>query len=129
MKLQKNYEKWHKLKCFINASKKNIYFNEREIWFCSIGFNIGYEQDGKNDMYERPVIILKKFNNRIFLGIPITSTVKDNKFYYVFNYKNKQYSAILSQIRLLDAKRLTRKIRFLLKSEFTELKLKLKNLI
>ncbi len=31
------------------------------IW-CSIGINVGDEEDGKNELYERPVLVIKKFN-------------------------------------------------------------------
>jgi hypothetical protein len=37
--------------------------HEREIWWCSMGVNIGDEEDGKNELFERPVLILRKFNN------------------------------------------------------------------
>ena len=31
---------------------------------------MGFEEDGKNDNFVRPVLVLKKFNNDMFLGIP-----------------------------------------------------------
>ena len=32
-------------------------FKERDIWWVSIGVNIGYEEDGKHEKYLRPVLI------------------------------------------------------------------------
>ena len=44
--MKKDFEKWHKKKTDIDNSSKRLFFHEREVWFCSIGMNIGYEQDG-----------------------------------------------------------------------------------
>ena len=42
----------------------------------------------------------------LFLGIPLTTTQKDSKFYHSFIFKdNKISTAILSQIKLFDSKR------------------------
>ena len=54
---------WSKKKIEINNSNKYPrFFKEREIWWASIGSNVGSEEDGKNNDFERPVLILKKFN-------------------------------------------------------------------
>ena len=51
---------WTKLKIRLHVSEDEpVYFREKEIWWASLGANIGYEQDGKNDNFERPVLILK----------------------------------------------------------------------
>lgn len=49
-----------------------------------MGQNIGFEQNGKGDNFVRPVIILKKFNKNMFFGIPLSTQIKDGKFYYYF---------------------------------------------
>ncbi|MDP2947866.1 MAG: type II toxin-antitoxin system PemK/MazF family toxin [Nanoarchaeota archaeon] len=106
-------------------------FYEREIWYCHLGENVGFEQDGKGDDYLRPVVIIKKFNNEIFWGIPLTSTIKKSKYYFMINFSenNEKSSAILSQIKLIDAKRLSYKIGVVETGEFKLLTKKLKDLI
>ncbi len=100
------FDNWNQTKKKIER-KKRIYFHIREIWFIKIGKNIGDEQDGKGENFLRPVLILKKFNKNIFLGIPLTSSSKKGKFYFNFQFLEDIKSiAILSQIRLFDAKRL-----------------------
>lgn len=37
-----------------------VKFNEREVWWCAIGVNVGYEIDGKGKDFARPVLVLKK---------------------------------------------------------------------
>ncbi len=116
--MDEDYNDWNNLKKSLSKGESNIFFHEREVWYCSIGKNIGYEEDGKNELFERPILIIKKFNNDIFLSIPLTSSSKDNIYYFKYELNNREYSGILSQIRLLDRKRLSRKIGMIKKSDF-----------
>ncbi|PID34747.1 MAG: hypothetical protein CR971_01625 [candidate division SR1 bacterium] len=48
-------------KYFLHSqSGKKTFINMREIWYVSLGNNIGYEEDGKGNDYKRPVLVLKK---------------------------------------------------------------------
>ena len=126
----KDYSLWHKLKAFLNNEKPRVYFHPGEIWFCNLGMNIGFEQDGDGEQYLRPVIVFRKFNNEIFWAIPLTKTRKEGRYYYPFSFRpNSESTAILSQIRLLDAKRLKYKTGSVRPSDFAEIKQKLKLLL
>lgn len=54
----KDFDRWHAKKRALHEDElDNIpYYNEREVWFCVMGCNIGYEQDGKGNEYVRPVL-------------------------------------------------------------------------
>ena len=106
----KDYQAWHTLKSTIQHSYPEKLFREREIWWCSVGANVGFEQDGKNQRFERPVLILRKFNRGMFWGLPMTSQAKQGKFYASFLLKNSPVTAIVSQLRVLSSKRLIRRI-------------------
>jgi len=115
----KNYKNWHNLKSDIENRGQEKKFREREIWWCSLGENIGFEQDGKNEKFERPVLVLRKFNKGMFFGLPLTSKIKEDKFHtgFVVKTKNKKGEfeenesfAILSQLRLLSSKRIIRRV-------------------
>ncbi len=67
MNYHKDFDGWIDLKKLL-SSKNPPTFQEREIWWCSIGINVGFEIDGKNDKYLRPVLIFRKFNKNIFFG-------------------------------------------------------------
>ncbi len=108
--MKKDFLKWHKLKKNIENNCLGKLFNEREIWWCSIGENIGFEQDGKNSNFERPVLVLRKFNSEMYWGLPMTSKNKKGRFYFTFNLKNKKTTAILSQLRIFSSKRLIRRM-------------------
>lgn len=119
----KDFKQWNDLKVNINNSlNKRLFFSEREIWFCSVGENIGFEQDGKGENFLRPVLIIKKFNKEVFWGVPLTSNLKQNKYYFQIKIRNKLNSIILSQIRLIDGKRLKYRIGILENNIFTEIK-------
>ena len=120
--MKKDFDNWNKLKKDLDLKEKLPTFKQREIWWCHIGLNIGDEENGKNTNYHRPILIIKKFNKRIFLAIPLTTQIKDNLYYHKVNFQNKTQCAMLSQIRILDVKRLDRKMGKLTSEEFENIK-------
>jgi mRNA-degrading endonuclease toxin of MazEF toxin-antitoxin module len=127
----KKYDKWNEVKKDIVIKNKNLTFKVREIYWLSVGQNIGYEIYGKGDEYLRPVLILRKFSKESFLGIPLTSVSKNDMFHFEFTPINKvkiNY-AILSQIKLFSAKRIKSKMGKISQDDFKSLKEKLKVLI
>ncbi len=117
---------WTKIKIRIHIAERLIYFDERDIWWASLGVNIGHEQDGKNERFERPVVIIKKFNRHLFWALPFTSTIKPaSAYYYTFDHDGKQESVILTQLRILSDRRLLRKIGRFPKMDFIEVKQRL----
>jgi len=128
--MNKDFSKWHDKKLQIDGIEKRPFFHEREIWWCSLGVNVGFEQDGGGKDFLRPVIIFRKFNNEIFWAIPLTHTDKTTKYYFQFIFENNAVSAvILSQIRLVDACRLSHKIYDMPEKKFEELIKKFKGLL
>lgn len=86
------------------------YFKEREVWWCALGVNIGYEEDGKGPDFSRPVLIVRKFG-ALFYGVPLSTTPKRGPFYHAFTYKPERGEsvALLSHLRSLDSRRLLHK--------------------
>ena len=126
--MDKKFNEWNEIKKATHKIKKKVYFKERDIFFIRIGENIGFEQSGKGDMFLRPVIILKKFNNNFFMGIPLTTTTKEGIYYFEFEFTNKKSKAILSQIKSFDVKRIKHKIGVINQKDFKKLKEKIGNL-
>ncbi|MEJ0053179.1 MAG: type II toxin-antitoxin system PemK/MazF family toxin [bacterium] len=120
--MPKDYTKWHEVKSAIEEHRNPPFFNEREVWWSSLGANIGTEQDGKNARFERPVIIVRKFNKDLFWGVPATLQSKDDAFHFGFMLSGIEQRAIVSQIRTLSAKRLIRRIGKLPEPKFAGLK-------
>ncbi|HEY4476399.1 MAG TPA: type II toxin-antitoxin system PemK/MazF family toxin [Candidatus Paceibacterota bacterium] len=119
MKGPKVFDSWNSDKKLIHFSEASPpYFKEREIWWCALGVNVGVETDGKNDNFERPVLLLAGFNKEMAWVLPITSRSNKSRFYYPLEYEGQKQWIILSQIRTISTKRLLRKIRVLSEEEF-----------
>ena len=119
--MQKDFDGWNKLKKSLDSNARPEYFHERDIWFCSIGINIGSEQNGHNENFERPVLILKKWSNDTFVGLPLTSKLKKGNYFFDLSTKEEVSIVLLCQIRTLDRKRLLRKIDVLPRAKFNEI--------
>ena len=118
----KDFDKWNNIKKKVEGHTYP-FFHEREIFYARLGINIGFEQCGKGEDFERPVLILKKFNNSVFWGIPLSTTSKTGKYYYHFEFFPKKRSvAIIPQMKLIDAKRLDRKIGKMSTDDFLSIK-------
>ncbi len=128
LSMEKDFWKWHQFKRILNISEKNTEFHEREVWFCSIGINVGIEMDGKNNNFSRPVLILRRFNLETFWEIPLTSKLKSGK-YYLRLKSMPQSNLVLSQLRLWDKKRLIKKMLTIHEDEFERVKSRIRSLL
>jgi mRNA interferase MazF len=129
-KNMKNFNDWNQQKQKVHEDEQRLYFYEQEIWFCKMGVNIGFEQDGKGEDFRRPIVVIKKFNKEVFLGVPLTAQIKKGKYYFpMLKFNKKDNFAIISQLRLVDSKRLIRRLHKMKINEFLELKKAIVNLI
>lgn len=120
--MKKDFELWNGEKALIHNSGGRPFFHEREVWFCHLGENVGFEQDGKGKNFGRPVIVFRKFNHEVLWAIPLTTRNKTGKFYLPIDMKDGlPRKAILSQLRLIDSKRLYQKIGSIDKEQYREL--------
>lgn len=108
--MAKDYSKWHELKVKIEEEHQPPLFREREIWWCSLGANIGFEQDGKHDRFERPVLVLRKFNREMLWVLPLSTKLKEGAYYHPFLLSGEKRVVLLSQHRTISSKRLIRRI-------------------
>jgi mRNA interferase MazF len=123
-------DKWHEIKKDISKENKKIVIPKaREVYWASIGENIGYEQNGKGEIFSRPVLIVKRFSRNMFFGIPLSTQIKDGNFFYNFDFLEQQSNALLVQARLYDTKRLENRLGMIEKSDFVNIKIKLKELL
>lgn len=68
--------------------------------------------DGKHELFERPVLILKKYSKDICFVLPLTSQVKDPPPWYqvVVSLEGKKSAVNITQGRTISKKRLLRKM-------------------
>ena len=120
--MKKDFQKWHLLKSKIEEEKIAPLFGEQEVWWCSLGANVGVEADGRNESFERPVLIFRKFNRQMFWGLPITTKKRVGKFYFTFILGGAEQTVVLSQVKTLSGKRLLRRLGKLSDNQFGLLK-------
>jgi mRNA interferase MazF len=101
---------WCKIAVSLRLKRQKILFKEGEIWWCSIGMNVGIEVFGKGSRFTRPVLIFKKLDSDSFLGIPLTSQPKEGDWYSPIRYDGAESMALLAQARVFDSCRLTKRI-------------------
>jgi mRNA interferase MazF len=130
MKNIKLFDNWNNVKKKTDKSIRTQEYKERDIWWCKIGINIGDEEDGKKKNFSRPILIIKGFSHNVFWCLPLSTTIKNNKYYFKLGkVSGKEASVIISQIRLLDRKRLINKIGVLNKEKFEEIRKAVRSLI
>ena len=127
--MQKDFDRWNYKKKFLeDHAHAHLPFHEREIWWCSLGLNLGDEQDGKNEYFERPVLVFRKFNDRLAWVIPLTSRLKKGIYYHTLTYGGRDSILILSQLRLVSVKRFRRFVRKVSLDHFDLIRAKLRSL-
>jgi len=105
------FDNWNEVKKKLHQQKREAqFFKERQIWWCSIGQNLGSENYGKGETFTRPILIYRKLSDRIFLGIPLTTKIKSGSWYVAIRQNNIVINAQLHQIRIYDKKRLRNKV-------------------
>lgn len=128
--MKKDFDRWNSRKKELNNETEVNFYKERDFRWCSLGVNVGFEQDGTSETYRRPVLIIRAFSRNVCLVIPLTTSTKKNKYHFsVGNVAGKNAFAILSQIRLIDTKRLHDPLGHMNKGEFEKIKKAIRDLI
>ena len=104
--MKKDFDNWNKLKKQLEINETKIFANVRDIWWCSIGLNVGTELCGKNEFFERPVLVIKVFNKDTIKVVPLTSKEKSGRYYFELNFNGIKSYASLSQVKTISTRRL-----------------------
>jgi mRNA interferase MazF len=116
------FDEWNEIKKSIE-NNQFIYTKNAEIYNALIGQNVGFEQSGKGEKFFRPILIFKVFSQYTALAIPLSTTKRRGKYYFEFSFiENKTSVALLSQIRLIDTRRLYKKMGRMNKKDFQNMK-------
>lgn len=127
IKMKNDFDHWNSVKQDLNIRSSNTFAYPREVWWCSLGINIGAEINGKNENFERPVIILKVYNKETMLILPLTTKEKNDTFHHKIQTERKTVWVKLTQSRVISNHRLLRKVDVLGEEEFSNLKIAWKN--
>lgn len=107
-----DYNEWNECKQKITVRESPL-FHEREVWITSIGLNIGTEINGKQQLFVRPVLVLRKLNRHQFIGVPLT-TKPQNPIHSVglakVHFLARESVCICTHLRTFSSKRLQRRL-------------------
>lgn len=117
--MAKDFDTWNSKKKDIQENGNNKYYHPRDIWWCKLGLNIGFEQDGKDEDFQRPVLVVFGFGKNTCVVIPLTTSNQEHKYRMSIGLiDGKEAKAIISQIKVVDTKRFIEKIDVLDKEIF-----------
>ena len=105
-----NYDEWNEIKKSIQENNKILPFREREVWWYAAGKNIGTEINGKGARFSRPILIIRKYGQSSFLGIPLSTQLHQGRWYTYIDIKKEKRCVLLSQVGSFSAKRLLSRI-------------------
>jgi mRNA interferase MazF len=112
--MKKDFDGWNETKKRTDSRRRAPFYHEREVWWCTLGINVGSEENGSGEEYRRPAVILKGLSIETCLIVPLTTSAKDHPLRVAVGLiGGKEARAILSQMRVIDTKRLVRKIEYL----------------
>jgi mRNA-degrading endonuclease toxin of MazEF toxin-antitoxin module len=128
--MQKEFDQWNEKKKLAQAKIGIPFFRAREVWWCTLGVNVGSEEDGSGEEYRRPVVILKGLSGHTCLIVPLTTATQKHHFRLSLGIVDKKHSfAMLSQIRTIDTKRFVRKIGYVDKDVFYKIRKAVKDML
>ena len=107
---RKNFGGWIKVKKALHYRGKIRNVKVGEIWWSSIGENVGVEICGKGKSFIRPVVVIKKIGRYSFWAIPLTSKQHEGNWYASFEFQGNVEFAVVSQIQCMSVSRLQRKM-------------------
>lgn len=127
--MNKKFSEWIDVKEKLHEKNMNVpYVNQGDIWWASVGENIGQEVNGKNKEFSRPIIILKKLAFGFYFVIPVTTRPKYGTWYVPFYYNKRSMIACLHQSRAMDYRRLWSRMGELDSDDFSRIKAGFKRL-
>ncbi|MFA5792265.1 MAG: type II toxin-antitoxin system PemK/MazF family toxin [Candidatus Gracilibacteria bacterium] len=115
----KRFLDWDNLKERLHSiMHKPPFVSEGEIWWASLGENIGAEINGKSNDFTRPVLIFRKLSNGFYFIIPLTTQNHTGTWYVNYKQGGLNITACLHQARSIDFRRLHRRLGELDQTDF-----------
>lgn len=127
--MQKDFDKWNSIKKELENKQQKFFFKEGEIWWMSVGVNVGNESCGKGEIFRRPVLILRKLSSNNFIGVPLSTKNKIGNWFTNVSVNNENIIVLLYQIRMFSINRFQRRLSSLDDNDFKNVKEKLKLLL
>jgi mRNA interferase MazF len=96
--------------------------SERDLWWVSIGENIGSEINGNSSLFSRPALIVKKLTNDFYLIAPTTTQRHEGSWFVPVSFGTITEYICLNHIRTIDYRRLSSKLGQIGSRDFAKVK-------
>ena len=99
-------DSWNAVKKGIDEQENRKKVEAQRIYWVSIGQNVGGEVYGKSGIFTRPVLVLNVFFNGLFVGVPLSSKVRNKRGKLCHKFTDssgKEQLALLGQIACMIA--------------------------
>jgi mRNA interferase MazF len=119
----KKFSSWFRLKSQLHdAAHAAPLVSEGDIWWASVGENVGSEINGKSRLFSRPVVIYKKLAHGFYFVVPTTTQERKGSWFIAFRQNETRMVACLHQARAIDYRRLSTKLGTLDDEDFGRVK-------
>ncbi len=105
-----------------NNNFKPPLVSEGDLWWVSLGENIGSEINGKSGLFSRPAVIIKKLAHGFYLIAPTTSKAHLGTWYVKVKFTDREIFICLHQIRTIDYRRLSTRMGQMNSNDFALIK-------
>lgn len=128
---KEQFNNWNikKQELHFTDTKQKVYFKEGQVWWCSLGQNIGSEALGKGEHFRCPVLILKKLSKSTCIALPLSTQEKTGSWFTEITLQGEKRWVLLYQIKMIDKKRFQYKLGELDDTDFIQVKEKLEALL
>ena len=129
--MHKDFDAWNQIKKETHAHKKYLpFYHIRQVRWCRLGANVGFEQDGTGADFSRPVLILAGLSKNTCLVAPLTTSSEKHRMRIpIGKIATKSASVVISQIRVIDTRRLDTHIATINKKVFEQIRKAVKGLL
>ena len=94
------------------SDHKPPFVSERDLWWASLGQNVGSEVNGKSGRFSRPVLVMRKFAHGFYLVAPTTTKQREGTWYVHVRLGNQdEYVCLIRSGRSIIADCLPRSAR------------------
>ena len=127
--MEKDFDKWNKLKINLESKTQKYLFKEGDVWWSFVGLNIGTESCGKGENFRRPVLVFKKLSGNSFIGIPLSTQKKEGSWFLELNTRAGKSYALIYQIKKFHTNRLGKRMFVIDTDDFKRVKDSVKKLL
>ncbi len=109
--MEKRFGEWINVKQRLHETPRQPpMVTNGDIWWISVGENVGHEIDGKSKKFSRPAVIYRKLSRELFLVLPTTTQPRQGSWYVKIRHKDADSYVCLHQARTIDYRRLWTRI-------------------